>query len=118
MYGDIVQKSLIIYLLHQLSRINYFVFMGVCLLQLNLWMMYIYYINIFRLERLIGNKRFLMMDLCVICFGAILMVIYDLKFIEIEGWGLSPRGAGYLFGGDVVDEFNRTNSIDLICRAH
>ena len=20
---------------------------------------------------------------------------------EIEGWGLSPRGAGYLFGGDV-----------------
>jgi len=22
---------------------------------------------------------------------------------EIEGWGLSPRGAGYLFGGDVVE---------------
>ncbi|KAJ3272807.1 Serine/threonine-protein phosphatase 4 catalytic subunit [Terramyces sp. JEL0728] len=22
---------------------------------------------------------------------------------DIEGWGLSPRGAGYLFGGDVVD---------------
>lgn len=21
---------------------------------------------------------------------------------DIEGWGLSPRGAGYLFGGDVV----------------
>lgn len=21
---------------------------------------------------------------------------------EIEGWGLSPRGAGYLFGADVV----------------
>jgi len=47
MYGDIVQKSLIIYLLHQLSRINYFVFMGVCLLQLNLWMMYIYIILIY-----------------------------------------------------------------------
>ncbi|KAL4500545.1 hypothetical protein ABPG72_002969 [Tetrahymena utriculariae] len=37
---------------------------------------------------------------------------------EIEGWAVSPRGAGYLFGGDVVDEFNRTNNIDLICRAH
>lgn len=38
--------------------------------------------------------------------------------IEIEGWNLSPRGAGYLFGGDVVDEFNRKNNIELICRAH
>ena len=25
---------------------------------------------------------------------------------EIDGWGLSPRGAGYLFGGDVVAMFN------------
>ncbi|KAJ3302121.1 Serine/threonine-protein phosphatase 4 catalytic subunit [Kappamyces sp. JEL0829] len=23
---------------------------------------------------------------------------------DIEGWGLSPRGAGYLFGGDVVEK--------------
>jgi len=37
---------------------------------------------------------------------------------EISGWGLSPRGAGYLFGGDVVEEFNRVNSLTLICRAH
>ena len=22
---------------------------------------------------------------------------------EIEGWGLSPRGAGYLFGSDIVE---------------
>jgi serine/threonine-protein phosphatase 4 catalytic subunit len=35
-----------------------------------------------------------------------------------EGWGLSPRGAGYLFGGNVVDQFNYTNKLDLICRAH
>ncbi|XP_017133577.1 serine/threonine-protein phosphatase 4 catalytic subunit-like [Drosophila elegans] len=34
------------------------------------------------------------------------------------GWGVSPRGAGYLFGGDVVDEFNHSNNLDLICRAH
>jgi serine/threonine-protein phosphatase 4 catalytic subunit len=37
---------------------------------------------------------------------------------EVEGWGVSPRGAGYLFGHDVVTEFNNANNIDLICRAH
>lgn len=37
---------------------------------------------------------------------------------EIDGWGLSPRGAGYLFGGNVASQFNHTNGIDLICRAH
>lgn len=34
------------------------------------------------------------------------------------GWGVSPRGAGYLFGSDVVAQFNATNLIELICRAH
>eukprot|EP00397_Hematodinium_sp_SG-2012_P009800 GEMP01009895.1.p1 GENE.GEMP01009895.1~~GEMP01009895.1.p1 ORF type:complete len:325 (+),score=40.97 GEMP01009895.1:25-975(+) len=34
------------------------------------------------------------------------------------GWGLSPRGAGYLFGSDVVLSFNHQNGIDLIGRAH
>jgi serine/threonine-protein phosphatase 4 catalytic subunit len=37
---------------------------------------------------------------------------------EIDGWGLSPRGAGYLFGGDVVDKWNRQNGLVLIARAH
>jgi len=37
---------------------------------------------------------------------------------EIEGWGLSPRGAGYLFGGEVTTQFNTVNKVDLICRAH
>ena len=37
---------------------------------------------------------------------------------DVEGWGLSPRGAGYLFGGEVVTQFNQANKIDLICRAH
>lgn len=37
---------------------------------------------------------------------------------DIEGWGVSPRGAGYLFGGDVVEKFNEVNSIDFIARAH
>ena len=34
------------------------------------------------------------------------------------GWGLSPRGAGYLFGGDVTAAFNAANKIDTIARAH
>mmetsp|Transcript_10570 Transcript_10570/g.25219 ORF Transcript_10570/g.25219 Transcript_10570/m.25219 type:complete len:117 (-) Transcript_10570:334-684(-) len=37
---------------------------------------------------------------------------------EIDGWGLSPRGAGYLFGGDIVGMFNERNDLDLIARAH
>lgn len=38
--------------------------------------------------------------------------------LEIRGYAISPRGAGYLFGGDIVDVFNRNNSIELIARAH
>lgn len=37
---------------------------------------------------------------------------------DIDGWGLSPRGAGYLFGADVVSQFNSTNKLDLIARSH
>ena len=37
---------------------------------------------------------------------------------EMVGWGVSPRGAGFLFGKDKVDEFNHKNNIDLIARAH
>ncbi|CAG8729860.1 8633_t:CDS:2, partial [Gigaspora rosea] len=37
---------------------------------------------------------------------------------DIEGWGISPRGAGYLFGGDIVAQFLQHNNLDLIARAH
>ena len=37
---------------------------------------------------------------------------------EIDGWGLSPRGAGFLFGADVVKKFNHLNDLSLIARAH
>ena len=33
-------------------------------------------------------------------------------------WQLSPRGAGFLFGARVTDEFCHVNRLDLIARAH
>ena len=38
--------------------------------------------------------------------------------IDILGWGLSPRGAGFLFGADITKNFAHNNAIDLIARAH
>jgi diadenosine tetraphosphatase ApaH/serine/threonine PP2A family protein phosphatase len=37
---------------------------------------------------------------------------------EIDGWGLSPRGAGFLFGENIVKVFNYKNDLSLIARAH
>ena len=37
---------------------------------------------------------------------------------ERSGWGISPRGAGYIFGPDITEEWNHTNGLELISRAH
>jgi serine/threonine-protein phosphatase 4 catalytic subunit len=37
---------------------------------------------------------------------------------HVAGWGVSPRGAGYLFGCDVVAQFNELNGLSLIARSH
>jgi serine/threonine-protein phosphatase 4 catalytic subunit len=37
---------------------------------------------------------------------------------EIKGFKMSPRGAGYLFGEDVVKKFCHNNGFDTIVRAH
>lgn len=50
--------------------------------------------------------------------GAMCDLLWSDPDPDIRGYGLSPRGAGYLFGGDVVENFNRVNNIDLIARAH
>jgi diadenosine tetraphosphatase ApaH/serine/threonine PP2A family protein phosphatase len=37
---------------------------------------------------------------------------------DIQGWGLSPRGAGFLFGPGTVECFNYVNDLSMIARAH
>ncbi|CAM0142151.1 Protein phosphatase methylesterase 1 [Umbelopsis sp. WA50703] len=37
---------------------------------------------------------------------------------DIDTWAVSPRGAGWLFGGKVTSEFNHVNGLSLIARAH
>lgn len=49
---------------------------------------------------------------------SILVMVVLCHMTDTQGWGVSPRGAGYLFGSDVVQQFNTANSVDLICRAH
>ena len=34
------------------------------------------------------------------------------------GWGQSPRGAGYIFGHDISEQFNHSNKLTMIARAH
>lgn len=35
-----------------------------------------------------------------------------------NGWGISPRGAGYTFGQDISEQFNHVNGLKLLARAH
>lgn len=37
---------------------------------------------------------------------------------EKEGWGVSPRGAGYVFGPDISTKFIHNNGLNMISRAH
>ncbi|XP_013104804.1 serine/threonine-protein phosphatase 6 catalytic subunit [Stomoxys calcitrans] len=37
---------------------------------------------------------------------------------EMDYWGQSPRGAGWLFGQMVTKDFMQINNLELICRAH
>ena len=50
--------------------------------------------------------------------GAMCDLLWSDPDQDQKGFGISPRGAGYLFGEDVVNSFEEINKIDLIARAH
>ena len=50
--------------------------------------------------------------------GAMCDLLWSDPDQDQKGFGISPRGAGYLFGEDVVNTFEEINKIDLIARAH
>lgn len=99
--------------------IKYFVFMVVFLLLLTPLTRYVLYIfnwGFYNIHprgqiRVIDRKQEVPHD------GAMCDLMWS-DPEDIEGWGLSPRGAGYLFGGDVVAKFNEINHLDLVARAH
>ena len=37
---------------------------------------------------------------------------------DIQGWGISARGAGYVFGPNIADQFLYANQLELIARSH
>jgi serine/threonine-protein phosphatase 2A catalytic subunit len=37
---------------------------------------------------------------------------------NINGWGPSQRGCGYTWGQEISEQFNHTNNLKMICRAH
>ena len=43
---------------------------------------------------------------------------YVQSTLDCCGWGISPRGVGCTFGQDIAAQFNHTNGVRLVSRAH
>ena len=52
------------------------------------------------------------------CQGVVADILWSDPDDNVSGFSVSPRGAGWLFGGDVTREFCRENNVSLIVRAH
>lgn len=50
--------------------------------------------------------------------GAMCDLVWSDPDDEVEGWGPSPRGAGFIFGKSISQEFIHTNGLKMIVRAH
>ena len=50
--------------------------------------------------------------------GVISDILWSDPEEELKGYQISPRGAGFLFGGDTVNKFVETNKLDCVVRAH
>ncbi len=42
----------------------------------------------------------------------------DLLWSDHFGWGMSPRGVGYIFRHDISEQFNNRNKLRMISRSH
>ena len=51
-------------------------------------------------------------------FGLMCDLLWSDPEPELRGWAESERGVSYVFGYEVIEEFNRHHNIDLIVRAH
>lgn len=50
--------------------------------------------------------------------GAMCDLLWSDPAEEIKGWHVSLRGAGFLFGEDIVERFNHDNKVTTVVRAH
>ena len=50
--------------------------------------------------------------------GAFCDLVWSDPDDRVEAWAVSPRGAGWLFGSKVTNDFMQRNNLKLICRAH
>ena len=50
--------------------------------------------------------------------GAMCDLLWSDPADDRAGWSISMRGAGYTFGSDISEQFNHTNGLKLIARAH
>ena len=62
--------------------------------------------------RLINRKKEIPLE------GSFCELLWDDPDEEVETWIKNNRGAGYIFGWLQAEKFNRTNGLELICRAH
>ncbi len=53
----------------------------------------------------------------LLCLGAFCDLVWS-DPEDVDAWAVSPRGAGWLFGAKVTNEFMQRNNLKLICRAH
>jgi serine/threonine-protein phosphatase 4 catalytic subunit len=50
--------------------------------------------------------------------GAMCELLWSDPDEDVDSWGMNPRGAGFLFGRNIVDKFVHDNGIKMIARAH
>eukprot|EP01091_Cochliopodium_minus_P012323 TRINITY_DN3706_c0_g1_i1.p1 TRINITY_DN3706_c0_g1~~TRINITY_DN3706_c0_g1_i1.p1 ORF type:complete len:307 (+),score=54.87 TRINITY_DN3706_c0_g1_i1:139-1059(+) len=101
----------------------------------NVWKMFINLFNFIPLTALIENKIFCLhggLSPCVDTLDNIRTLdriqevphegpMCDLLWSDPDertGWGISPRGAGYIFGEDISEMFCKTNNLSFVSRAH